>query len=246
MRVLKFTLIGLLAVGALLFGVYFIMDEEIPEGGDLPKAYELGNRMLHATGYQYWKDTRYVRWVFPGGHLYIWDIHNERVMVEWSGKRVLLNTAEITGIAWEDGNRLSGEQKENAIQDAWKLFCNDSFWLVAPYKIYSPDTEHSVVELPDGRQGLKVTYGSGGVTPGDTYVWLQNGKGLPTSVKMWVSVIPIGGIEFTWEEWKTLDSGAKIATLHSHPLIDLEIEGLMSGQTLEDVGAENGLFRALR
>ena len=56
-----------------------------------------------------------------------------------------------------------------------------------------------------------VHYEGGGVTPEDSYVWLLDENNIPTSYKMWVSIIPIGGVEATWNDWKRVETGALIA-----------------------------------
>ena len=70
------------------------------------------------------------------------------------------------------------------------------------------------VTLPDGTLALKVSYARGGVTPGDSYVWVSGPTGLPLSWRMWVSILPIHGLRVTWEDWKTLDTGVRVATGH--------------------------------
>lgn len=123
---------------------------------------------------------------------------------------------------------LSGEAAADAAKDAYKMFCNDSFWLMAPFKLTDPGTKRMLVTLPDGRQGLKISYSSGGVTPGDSYVWFLDGQGVPTAFKMWVGILPIGGIEGTWEKWITLPTGAKLSTFHliggklDSPIMDVD------------------------
>ena len=66
-----------------------------------------------------------------------------------------------------------------------------------------------------------VSYDSGGVTPGDSYLWILDDTGLPTAYKMWVKIIPIGGINASWDNWMITESGAYLPT--SHKLGPLEL-----------------------
>lgn len=164
------------------------------------------------------------------------------VQVTWGNKKVLLNTKKVAGKAYEDGVELAGKQSDKLVQKAWNYFCNDSFWLNAPAKVFDKGTERSIVTLKDGRQGLMIEYASGGVTPGDAYVWILDENNLPTSWKMWVNIIPIGGVEATWEDWKTLQLGAKVATGHKIGGYFLKISHVEEGQTYDVVGLEEDLF----
>jgi hypothetical protein len=77
--------------------------------------------------------------------------------------------------------------------------------------------------LKDGTQALLVTYTSGGDTPGDSYLWKLQPNGFPISFKMWVSIIPIGGIEASWDEWQVTESGAFLPARHSIGPITLDM-----------------------
>ncbi|MGS0527908.1 hypothetical protein ACU8V7_24695 [Zobellia nedashkovskayae] len=94
------------------------------------------------------------------------------------------------------------------------FFNNDSFWLVAPFKVFDSGTQRSLVTLEDGSNALMITYSSGGSTPGDSYLWHLGPNGLPESYQMWVSIIPIGGLKATWDDWKIMESGAFLPTSH--------------------------------
>ena len=104
-------------------------------------------------------------------------------------------------------------------------------------KAFDPGTERSIVKLKDGREGLKVQYNTGGVTPGDSYVWFLDENGQPEAWKMWVSIIPLGGIENSWEGWQTLSTGAKISTTHTFLGKKREfLTGVKAGMNLSDFG----------
>ena len=86
---------------------------------------------------------------------------------------------------------------------------------------------------------MLITYSTGGVTPGDSYLWNLDEKGLPTSYKMWTKIIPIKGISSSWEDWITLDSGAKLSTTHDMGIMKSKMSNIKGGQTYEDIGVEN-------
>jgi hypothetical protein len=40
---------------------------------------------------------------------------------------------------------------------------------------------------------------------------------------MWVGILPIGGLEATWENWITTESGAQLPTAHKLLFLGLEM-----------------------
>ncbi|MEO1030455.1 MAG: hypothetical protein AAFX55_03570 [Bacteroidota bacterium] len=77
----------------------------------------------------------------------------------------------------------NGVEKQDYIDKAKAYFNNDSFWLVAPYKVFDPGTERRLVTTEDGKDALLVTYTSGGTTPGDSYLWHFDNSGKPKVIK---------------------------------------------------------------
>ena len=245
MKWLKRLGILLLVLIAILTVLFFTYNEPKPEGQKGLEADALAKQMLSAIDKSGWDSTTYVQWTFKGMHSFLWDKNRHFVKVSWGENVVLLNTKKVDGKAYVSGVEEIGPSAEKLIQDAWKYFCNDSFWLNAPAKAFDPGTERSMVSMKDGRKGLMVSYTSGGVTPGDTYLWMLDENYLPESWKMWVSIIPVGGMEFSWDQWKTLTTGAKIATFHESSILNLDISDLKGAMNLEELGLNEDPFKAL-
>ena len=212
-KLLKILGILLIILIAFLAIAYVSLNESMPEGQAGAEADAMAERMLEAVNYSAWEATDNVSWHCRGGHLYEWNKAEKVVTVKWDSHEVILNTNTQTGIV-SNGENYSYEEVNNLVQTAISFFNNDSFWLAAPYKVFDPGTERRIVELKDGGTGLMVTYTSGGSTPGDSYVWILDENDRPVAIKMWVQILPIGGLEFSWENYITLASGAMIAQDH--------------------------------
>ncbi|MFK7926769.1 MAG: hypothetical protein AB8H79_01160, partial [Myxococcota bacterium] len=154
-----------------------------------------------------------------------------------AGKLVVLVDLDTqTGLAWNKDQPLTGVERDKAVATAWESFCNDSFWLNPVTKAFDPGTSRSIVTLSDGSEGLMVEYSSGGVSPGDAYVYILGPDKVPTAWKMWVSIIPLGGVDSTFEEWQTLPTGALIATSHQTELgLSVDITDLNAAATLAEL-----------
>ena len=216
------TLLLLLVLAGILYAVY---NEPLPKGTRGKKADKLAMKMLTALNYEAYKDTRFLEWSFPNEkHHYRWYKEIDTVFIAWSDYQVHLDLNEPTrSSVIKDNKAVMGTAREKLIKKARSFFYNDSFWLVAPFKVFDPGTERRIVSLKDGKQGLLVTYTSGGDTPGDSYLWALQPNGFPISFKMWVSIIPIGGIEVGWDTWQVTESGAFLPSRHSIGPITLDI-----------------------
>ena len=244
-RFLKWAGISLAVLFLLGIIAIWFFNEKRPVGVTGEKAEALTQKMLQAINKPAWDSTAYVNWTFKGMHTFLWDKERHLTKVTWGDNEVLLDIDKKGGLARKNGELLSAEEAQPTIQKAWEYWCNDSFWLNAPAKALDGGTSRSIVQLEDGREGLMVEYASGGATPGDAYLWLLDENGLPTSYKMWVQIIPVGGVEFTWDQWTTLESGAKVAQFHDG-MIDLDISDLKSGKNYQEMGYAADPFAALR
>lgn len=222
-------LILIISIAAFLY----FSSKPLPVGQEGIKAEELTDKIQTAINQKAWDTTTVVSFTFRGNHHYLWDKKRNLVQVEWDAKKVLYNNQTLEGLAYENNIKLSDSQKTDAIKKANDYFNNDSFWLIAPFKLRDAGTNRSIV-MQDNEEALMVTYASGGSTPGDSYVWLVDENYVPKAWRMWVSIIPVGGLETSWEEWQTFANGLKIATIHKG-LLDLKLENVQIGQSIQEI-----------
>jgi len=209
---------------ATAIAVFIMMSSnDLPQGESGEKAEQLTDDMLEALGYEAYQEIKTISWSFPGGHHFVWSKDVDSVEVKWEQYEVYFSTKTLQGEATSDGVTLTGEEQKEALEIAWSYFANDSFWLVAPFKVRDPGTTREYVDFQNGK-ALLVHYASGGVTPGDSYLWILDDNNRPTAWRMWTQILPIGGLEFTWTGW-TNQEGAWFAPLHSG-LISVNLENL--------------------
>ncbi|WP_436515401.1 hypothetical protein [Ekhidna sp. To15] len=202
-------LVTLLIIGVL---VYLFVDESVPSGTKGQDAEQLADEMLMALNKPGFDTIAIIRFTYPGGHSYEWNKAENKVRVQWEANDVFLDLNRPT------------EEFSTLEYEGYEYFLNDSFWLIAPFKVRDNGVVRSSVEVDDGR-GLLVTYTTGGVTPGDSYMWILDENGFPKAWKLWTSNVPLGGLKVGWGGWVE-KQGVWFSTFHPSKVIDLEITGL--------------------
>jgi hypothetical protein len=247
-KILKRVLRAALALAALLVGLVVAawgffrhpMPTVVAGDGDA-----LARRMLAAVNADAWARTDAVRWTFFNGDRHLWDRARGFERFEHGDQRVLLNLVTRRGLAWRGAQALSGHELDAALDTTWRRWINDSFWLNPTAKAFDDGVIRAVARGPDGQDALLLRYHSGGVTPGDRYLWIFDANGRPRAWRMWVSVLPIGGLEATWEGWTRLSTGALVATIHQIGPKRMEIREVAGAETLGALVAGPDPFAAL-
>ena len=198
MRVIKKVILALTAIAVGLVLVIQWVSKPLPESITGPEADGLARDVqeaLNITGYEALGE---IEFRFRDHH-YLWNKSEEHVLVSWKNYEVDLLLSDV-----ENSKILRGGKDSNRsdlIEKAKAYFYNDSYWLVAPFKFFDPGVVRSLVETDNGNKALLITHTSGGVTPGDSYLWYFDENLIPTHFELWVSIIPIKGVSATWSSW---------------------------------------------
>lgn len=218
--IIFFTLPSLLFFGF----IYFKYNEDLPTGKTGIQADALATKMLKALNEEAYLNTDYLEWTFTNKHHYKWYKTNNTCEVSWDQITVILDFANSNNSKVFAGQQeYNGVEKQDYINKAHHYFNNDSFWLVAPYKVFDTGVERRLVKTEEDKDALLVTYTSGGTTPGDSYLWHFDDTGKPKSYQMWVDILPIEGLEATWNNWITTQSGAMLPTSHKLLILDIDM-----------------------
>lgn len=201
---------------------------------------EMIAKLSKAVNYDAWEKLSIISWTFNENHHYVWDRDNNDVQVEWKQYKVLFNSKTEKGIVFKNKEEIVDDKK---LRKAIDFFNNDSFWLLAYTKLFDDGVEVALATMEDSTEGLMITYNTGGTTPGDKYFWELDEDGLPKSWRMWVSIIPIGGLKTTWEDWIELHNGAMVAKKHKGTGFSVDLTNIKSGDRLEDIGELKDLFQ---
>jgi hypothetical protein len=217
-----FKFLGVILLLIVLSGViyYFANNEALPEGKKGKDADALAIKMFNAINHEAFENTEVLEWSFRNTNFYKWNKEENIVEVSWDINRVVLHTKKPNN----SEVFINDKKVDNPeiLQKATDFFNNDSFWLTAHYKIFDAGTERSIVNY-EGNEALLITYTSGGSTPGDSYLWILDENYVPTSYKMWTSIIPIGGVSATWSNWKNTESGIKLPTKHTLSIFGMQL-----------------------
>ncbi|MDT0557481.1 hypothetical protein RM697_02400 [Ichthyenterobacterium sp. W332] len=231
------TIVFLTLPSLLFFGfLFFKYNEPLPEGAQGNDADNLAIKMLDALNDNAYHNTDYIEFTFENRHHYKWFKSDNTCEVHWDHFIVLLDLEEKdSSKVFVANNEYNGIEKQDYIKKGLSYFNNDTFWLVAPYKVFDPGVERRLVKTKDNKEALLVTYTSGGSTPGDSYLWHLDDFGKPKSFQMWTSILPIDGLEATWTNWITTESGAQMPTFHKLLFLGIEIGDVIGIQNKDEL-----------
>ena len=207
--------------------IFYLFSDPIPstdiDQATQARAEALIDQMWTALNAPAWFAAEGAEWTFPGGRHYVWHKRLGRVRVDLSEtSAVYLDTTTGRGRAFEGGQALDQAIGEAHVARAIRHFNNDSFWLAAPFKVRDLGTQRSLVSDEAG-EGILVYYASGGSTPGDRYLWRLNADHQPKLWQLWVQIIPVKGVSFTWEDWRRTASGALVSHMHRSKVLNVSL-----------------------
>ena len=160
-----------------------------PDSRSDPKAVALADEVMRALGgADAWNNVRFLRFDFAverdgklaASRAHTWDKHTGRYRLEGRTREgdpfvVLMNVNTREGSAWLKGAKVEGEDAKKQLENAYGAWINDTYWLLAPYKMKDPGVilASGGEEAKDGVTWDKVvlTFDNVGLTPKDKY-WL--------------------------------------------------------------------------
>jgi uncharacterized membrane protein len=232
------TVIAVFLVGALGLAVV-VLSKPRPRGETGPQADALARSIEKAVDKDAWERTGAVAWTFAGRNHHLWDRARSFDRVRFGDAYVLCDLSKRTGIAFRNRVRVGGAAEQTLVARAYAAWINDSFWLNPLVKLFDDGVTRSVVRTDEDGQALLISYSSGGLTPGDAYLWLlpATGEARPRGWRMWVSVLPIKGLGSSWDGWTQLATGAWVATRHQlgKTPIRLALTGVAGAATLREL-----------
>ncbi len=221
------------------------MSEKTPQGQSGAAADELATAVLTKLNKPAFDTISYLRWeFFRAGQKYFWDKKNNQAIIEWGTNKVIMQLDSQEAKAYTDGREQTGESLQKLKAKAWSNWCNDSFWMIAPFKLFDPGTTRELVDVTgeeNATKGLLVKYESGGVTPGDAYLWLLGDDNVPTGYKMWTSIIPVQGLYASWKGWED-HMGALLSTKHDLAGMEASMKQVKAGNHWSEFGYSDNPF----
>lgn len=170
--------------------------------GSNPIAILLADKVMNAMGGRAkWDETNVLYWSFFGRRTLLWDKANNRVRIDIpETKEVLaLDMNDDTGKVWQDGEEITDpDQLSQHLNRAKKIWINDSYWLVMPFKLKDSGVRLTYLREDTTLAGeqadvIGLTFKEVGVTPNNEYeVWISTEDRL---VKQWAYFREMGSQE---------------------------------------------------
>lgn len=152
--------------------------EGFNSSGSDPQAVEIADEVMEAMGGRTaWDNARYLRWNFFGRRTLLWDKQTGKVRIDVPADSAiyLINANEDGGQVMIGGEEITHpDSLAKYVEDGKKMWVNDSYWLVMPYKLKDSGVTLSYVgedtiQTGDSADVLELRFESVGFTPQNKY-----------------------------------------------------------------------------
>lgn len=143
-----------------------------------PRAALIADSVIQVMGgKRNWDNVHYLRWNFFGKRTLYWDKWAGNVRIEIPAKKLLIltNINAKKGHVFRDGKELLQPDSITYFMDrGYKIWANDSYWLIMPFKLKDPGVNVSYKGSANNSEGtscyvLELTFNNVGVTPENKY-----------------------------------------------------------------------------
>lgn len=132
-----------------------------------------------------------------------------RVVALFSLPTLASDTLSPVGDVWEGDDRLGGAARDSALEQAYRAFVNDSYWLLMPLKWRDPGVHLEYAghrELPDGETypTVHLTFDEGlGVTNDEYWGFVDPETGKMVAWRFHLEDDEQKGPVIWWRDWRT-------------------------------------------
>ncbi|HAA11888.1 MAG TPA: hypothetical protein DCE41_09385 [Cytophagales bacterium] len=178
-----------------------------------PKAIALADSVMKAMGgREAWDKTRYLSWNFFGRRTHHWDRYTGQIKIESPGDTTVYWSNVISG-----GGRVTqggvevtdSTQLADLLERARRIWINDSYWLVMPYKLKDTGvtlTYKGMAPTQDSVEShvLVLNFDGVGVTPENRYeVYVDPESHLVTQWDFYRSAADtVAGFQTPWKSYQ--------------------------------------------
>ncbi|MEQ9305278.1 MAG: hypothetical protein RJQ14_15320 [Marinoscillum sp.] len=148
-----------------------------------PIAVLMADQVMNAMGgREAWDKTNVIYWNFFGARTLLWDKENHKVRIDIPKDEMILslNMNDMSGKVWKSGEPMTNiDSLTKYLERAKRIWINDSYWLVMPFKLKDSGVTLSYVAEDTTQTGircdvLRLTFEGVGVTPQNAYdVWVD-------------------------------------------------------------------------
>jgi len=190
-----------------------------PPGSD-PRAIKVADEVMRSLGgKKKWDELPGLRWTFGASvndtmrssRRHAWNKHTGWHRVE--GKTmtgdsycIIHKVGTTEGRAWMNGNPIEGDSLQKLIARGERLWTNDTYWMLMPYKLRDPGVklEYNGDKQLEGKtyDVVSLTFDHVGQTPGDHY-WVYVNRA-NHRVERWDMVLEGDQpppVSYTWSDW---------------------------------------------